>query len=143
MPIPAKSPKLYVTLLQPVLVHQVALYLAAKQAHWIVRGPHFASLHELFGQVADSASAAADTVAERIAQLDGVPSRELPVFEVTNRAGLQLLAQVSAAASEVARLQLVALTDLMGEGDQVSANMLLTLQEGLEKLIWMLDSHLL
>lgn len=143
MPIPAKSPKLYVTLLQPVLVHQVALYLAAKQAHWIVRGPHFASLHELFGQVADGASAAADTVAERIAQLDGVPSRELPVFEVTNRAGLQLLAQVSAAASEVARLQLVALTDLMGEGDQVSANMLLTLQEGLEKLIWMLDSHLL
>lgn len=143
MPIPAKSPKLYVTLLQPVLVHQVALYLAAKQAHWIVRGPHFASLHELFGQVADGASAAADTVAERIAQLDGVPSRELPVFDVTNRAGLQLLAQVSAAAAEVARLQLVALTDLIGEGDQVSANMLLTLQEGLEKLIWMLDSHLL
>ena len=143
MPIPAKSPKLYVTLLQPVLVHQVALYLAAKQAHWIVRGPQFASLHELFGQVADSASAAADTVAERIAQLDGVPSRELPVFDVTNRAGLQLLAQVSAAAAEVARLQLVALTDLIGEGDQVSANMLLTLQEGLEKLIWMLDSHLL
>jgi DNA-binding ferritin-like protein len=68
MPIPAKSPKLYVTLLQPVLVAQVALYLAAKQAHWIVRGPQFASLHELFGQVADSAESAADTVAERIAR---------------------------------------------------------------------------
>ena len=70
MTIIAKSPKLYVTLLHPVLVHQVALYLAAKQAHWIVRGPHFAPLHQLFGEVADSAQEAADTIAERIAQLD-------------------------------------------------------------------------
>jgi hypothetical protein len=58
----------FLLLLQPVLVAQVALYLAAKQAHWIVRGPQFASLHELFGQVADSAESAADTVAERIAR---------------------------------------------------------------------------
>lgn len=143
MPIAAKSPKLYVALLQPVLVHQVALYLATKQAHWIVRGPQFVPLHDLFGKVADSAQAAADTIAERIAQLDGVPSRDLPVFAVTERAGLALVGQVSAAASAVAKMQLDALTDLQAEGDQVSANMLLTLQEGLEKLIWMLDSHLL
>lgn len=143
MPITAKSPKLYVTLLQPVLVHQVALYLAAKHAHWIVRGPQFASLHALFGEVADSAQGAADTIAERIAQLDGVPSRDLPVFAVTERSGLALVGQVSAAASRVAKLQLDAITDLLAEGDQVSANLLLTLQEGLDTLIWKLDSHLL
>lgn len=48
-----------------------------------------------------------------------------------------------AAASLVAKLQLDAITDLLAEGDQVSANLLLTLQEGLDKLIWKLDSHLL
>lgn len=143
MPITAKSPKLYVTLLQPVLVHQVALYLAAKQAHWIVRGPQFASLHALFGEVADGAQESADTIAERIAQLDGVPSRDLPTFAVTERAGLALVGQVSTAASRVAKLQLDAITDLLAEGDQVSANLLLTLQEGLDKLVWKLDSHLL
>lgn len=143
MPIPLKNPEQTVSHLQPVLAHQVALYLAAKQAHWIVRGPHFASLHALFGQVADSASAAADTIAERIAQLDGVPTRTLPTFDITDRAGLALLAQVSAAASAVAWAQSKAINALLSEGDQVSANMLLTLQEGLEKTIWMLDSHLL
>lgn len=62
---------------------------------------------------------------------------------MTERSGLALVGQVSAAASRVAKLQLDAITDLLAEGDQVSANLLLTLQEGLDKLIWMLDSHLL
>jgi starvation-inducible DNA-binding protein len=47
----------------------LALYAAAKLAHWNVRGPQRVPLHDLFGRVADAASEHADVLAERIFQL--------------------------------------------------------------------------
>lgn len=58
--------------LAPALATAIDLALAAKQAHWNVRGRQFAPLHALFDQVADAAGAWADELAERIVQLGGV-----------------------------------------------------------------------
>jgi starvation-inducible DNA-binding protein len=44
----------------------------AKVAHWNVKGPQFAALHELFDEVADAVDEYADLVAERAAQLGGI-----------------------------------------------------------------------
>lgn len=60
-----------VNLLQVTLAELTAAQLAAKQAHWTVRGPGFIALHELFDQVVARISESADLVAERIAQLGG------------------------------------------------------------------------
>jgi starvation-inducible DNA-binding protein len=59
--------------LNGVLADGIDLYGQLKLAHWNVRGPLFASLHELFEKLADSVSAQNDTVAERAVAL-GVPA---------------------------------------------------------------------
>jgi starvation-inducible DNA-binding protein len=52
-----------------------ALDLASqlKEAHWVVRGPSFIALHELFDRQAAEMREHADAFAERMRQLDGIP----------------------------------------------------------------------
>ena len=115
----------------------MGLYLAAKRAHWIVQGPRFVPLHELFGKVADDAAETADKIAERIAQMDGTPTDENDTFSITEKNGVTLLPQLLSAMDTCAASNNKAIVLLLEMGDQVSANMLMGLEESLEKLMWM------
>ena len=45
-------------------------YLKAHYYHWNVEGPHFTSLHELFGKIWEETFSAVDVIAEEIRALD-------------------------------------------------------------------------
>ncbi|WP_243058270.1 Dps family protein [Nocardioides sp. SR21] len=60
--------------LQPVLTDLLELQAQAKQLHWCVVGPGFASLHATLDAVAGEAAARADELAERMRALGGVPN---------------------------------------------------------------------
>lgn len=75
-------------LLQARVVDLRDLYLAAKTAHWNVRGATFAELHKRFDQVADAALGLVDSLAELSRSLDGVVDaqaiaslRRMPLLE--------------------------------------------------------------
>ncbi|HNB04637.1 MAG TPA: ferritin-like domain-containing protein [Thauera aminoaromatica] len=70
-PLPDRSRAESISTLQALLPLHLGLYLAAKQAHWAVRGSLFLQLHKLFDKVAKTAANGADTIAERIRQLGG------------------------------------------------------------------------
>ncbi len=78
------------TALDRALTDLITLGMLAKHAHWNVTGPNFRLLHATLADLADLASAAADTVAERAMTLghhpDGRPetvaaANSLPTLE--------------------------------------------------------------
>ena len=61
-----------IALLNARLADSIDLSLAVKQAHWNLKGPTFIAVHELLDQLRANLDTNTDTVAERVAQLDGV-----------------------------------------------------------------------
>src|SRR4051812_24138132 len=61
-----------IDLLNARLADALDLSLAVKQAHWNLKGPTFIAVHELLDLVRANLDTHTDTVAERVAQLDGV-----------------------------------------------------------------------
>lgn len=135
--------------LQPVLASLVDLALAAKHAHWNVKGPNFQALHTLFDEVAATAQASADTVAERIVQLGGVAmgrrqdlgGSRLPVYSdqaVNGPEHVEALATALAEAGKAARNLIGEMAEL---GDDVTADILTEVARDLDKQLWFVDAH--
>lgn len=60
-----------ISLLNERLTDCIDLTLAAKQAHWTIRGPSFIGLHELLDDIADRMRDRSDLIAERAVILGG------------------------------------------------------------------------
>lgn len=129
----------------------IALQLAARQAHWAVRGPRFAMLHALFESLAHSLEQWVDRVAERLCALGGIPAGTLegacsyasvgsfPLRPMPGDEALDALAVVWE--STVSRVEeQLAFSILLKQ--EVTANMLTELQEHLELSLWHLQAHL-
>ena len=56
--------------LKKALADSFAFYVKAHFFHWNVEGPHFSSLHSLFGTIYEEVWEAVDTLAENIRTLD-------------------------------------------------------------------------
>ena len=63
-----------ITLLQALLADAIDLQLAAKQAHWTIKGPSFIGLHELLDDITDRFREHSDMLAERCVILGGQPA---------------------------------------------------------------------
>src|SRR6187551_3483705 len=72
-------------LLNASLADLLDLRLQAKQAHWNVKGPQFAALHELFDEVAAELDESADALAERAASLGGAARGTLQAVALASR----------------------------------------------------------
>jgi len=55
--------------LNSVVIEGIDVALAARHAHWNVRGPNFSALHDLFGSVFDEVNQHVDVLAERAVAL--------------------------------------------------------------------------
>jgi len=127
------------------------LHLTLKHIHWNVTGPNFIAVHEMLDPQVDDVRLMADAVAERIAMLGGVPDGRSGAL--VNGRGWGEYAVGSAGADE----HLKALADyfdgvikvehnaseVAGEnGDDVTAGLIQSQLEELEKYNWFARAHL-
>jgi starvation-inducible DNA-binding protein len=136
--------------LQSVLVALLDLSLQGKQAHWNIVGPFFPALHAQLDQVVEDVRAWSDTVAERIVALgvaaqgqahaiaEGSGLEELPTEMIADKAVVRLVAERLA----VVATRVHECTDGLDERDPVSQDILLEVEHGLEKHLWMFRAQL-
>ena len=137
-------------LLNELLANTIAFRLAAKQAHWNVKGESFIALHERFDKTSTAVDGYADMLAERVAQLDGTAegtleavSRQssLPAYPINISGGKDHILALSAAISELAETHRRAIDAAADAGDAVTADLVTEVTRGLDKLHWFIHSH--
>jgi starvation-inducible DNA-binding protein len=133
------------------LADSIDLSLAVKQAHWNLKGPSFIGVHELLDQVRSRLDNNADTVAERIAQLDGVALGTIQKVEDATKLSpyptdirkmedhVGALVERMAALSKSVREAIDAADDA---GDAGTADIFTSFSRDLDKDLWFLNSHL-
>ena len=140
-----------VELLNRRLADGIDLMLQARQAHWNVKGPHFITLHALFGQVADGVEGYIDLLAERVVQLGG--SAECTAYQVSRRSSLdryplaiadgkghiEALAAVLACFGKHIRYAIGQAADLL---DADSADLFTEISRGTDRWLWLVEAHL-
>jgi starvation-inducible DNA-binding protein len=140
-----------VALLNRHLAACLDLQAQAKQAHWNVKGPQFHALHALFDQVHAVAEEYADALAERAVQLGGVAQgtvqevarqTELPPYPANAVDGPSHLEAIASALAGVVRRVREAILLAAELGDQATADLMTEVTRGLDKQLWMVESHL-
>lgn len=139
-----------VALLNARLLDAIDLQLQAKQAHWTVKGMQFIALHELFDKVAEAAEGATDLIAERSAQLGGVPigtARAVaagstlgayPTSAIDGRAHVMAL---SKALAEFGARVRKAINDADDAGDKDTADLFTEISRDADKYLWFVEAH--
>lgn len=139
-----------IMLLGTALVHAVDLHRQAKQAHWNVGGPMFTALHELFDRIAAAADKDADLLAERLVTLGGtadgrvatVSNRStLGVYPLEARQGEAHIEALSTALATFGSVARDAVNQAVDWGDQDTADLLTHISTGLDKNLWLVESH--
>ncbi len=139
-----------IELLNALLASVIDLRAQAKVAHWNVKGPQFAALHELFDEVAHGVDGFADLVAERAVQLGGLArgtvqqvaaATDLEEYSAVGgmEAHVAALADALAAFGSAARK---GIDDASEAGDQATADNLTEMSRGIDKSLWMVEAHL-
>jgi starvation-inducible DNA-binding protein len=148
--IPEKARGKLTDLLNARLADAIDLQLAAKHAHWNVKGPHFISLHELFDGLAGALAGPIDDIAERITTLGGTADGTVGL--VARRTSLDPYpAEIVAGSSHVEALagavaafgrSLRKAMDQAGKlGDDDTADLLTGVSREVDKQLWLLEAH--
>lgn len=148
--LPEKNRRQLVALINARLADAVDLKLAAKHAHWNVKGPHFLSLHELFDQLAGVLEAPIDDMAERITALGGTAHGTIalvargtslapyPAEVVAGADHVEALASAVAAFGQSVRKAIGSADKL---GDEGTADLFTALSQEVDKQLWLLEAH--
>ena len=140
-----------IDLMNAQLADALDLSLIVKQAHWNLKGLNFIAVHEMLDDFRATLDTHTDTIAERVAQLDGIAlgtsqtvgksTRLAPyptdIRKVTDH--LNALVERYAAMSKTAREGIDAAEQA---GDADSADILTAFSRDLDKSLWFLKSHL-
>ena len=140
-----------ITLLNQTLAHTLDLRSQVKQACWNVKGKDFFPLHTVFTTIATALDGYADLMAERIAILGGVVMgtvrmaallSQLPEYGSTLVAGndhVGALVERFALYASVIRGNIMQAADVEDAG---SAAVYTDISRGVDKQLWILESHL-
>jgi starvation-inducible DNA-binding protein len=140
-----------IELLNARLADAIDLALAVKQAHWNLRGPTFIAVHELLDTFREQLDGHVDTIAERVAQLDGIAlgtsqtvakSTTLAPYPTDIRKvedHIRALVERYAATGKTAR-EAIDTADEAGDAD--TADIFTAASRDLDKSLWFLKSHL-
>lgn len=126
------------------------LYIKLHNYHWLVKGPQFYQLHELFEKLYDEITEDMDVVAERILMLDDKPVATLKEFlqfaTVKEATGTETnMTMVESVLNDFKLLDkelTEGITLAQSLGDEVTVDVLLGMQGVFQKHIWMLKSVL-
>ena len=140
-----------IDLLNQHLADVLDLGLQAKQAHWNVKGPHFIGLHELFDKVAEELEEFGDDIAERAVELGGVALGTIQIVSKKSRlsaypleltSGQKHVAALSGALARVVTTTRADIDTAAKAGDADTADLFTEVSRGVDKLLWMVESHL-
>lgn len=138
-------------LLNARLADALDLSLAVKQAHWNLKGPTFIAVHELLDMLRDHLDLNTDTLAERVAQLDGVAlgtaqaiakGSELTAYPTdVHKVPDHVKALVDRYAA-LAKSVREAIDSADDAGDAGTADIFTAFSRDIDKDLWFLKSHL-
>lgn len=130
------------------LANWSVLYAKLHQYHWLVKGPHFFTLHAKFEELYQEAAARADELAERVLATGGRPLSTMREFLAAatlqegsgDESALDMARSVASDFRTLAQELGQAIADAGQAGDEVSADLLLGIRESIEKHAWMLEA---
>ena len=140
-----------IELLNAQLAEAIDLALITKQAHWNVKGPTFIAVHEFLDEVRDELDEHVDTIAERVAQIDGIAlgtvqavnaKTTLPAYPTEIRSIPDHLENLVARFASVSRSARQGIDVAEEAGDADTADILTAYSRTLDKNLWFLKSHL-
>jgi starvation-inducible DNA-binding protein len=140
-----------VALLNQQLADTFDLYSQTKQAHWNVKGPHFAQLHELFDKLAHELEEDLDLIAERATALGGLALGTVRMSAAASRlpeTSLDVVESIPIVEALATRYAGLAATTRAGidaataQGDMDTADLFTDISRGLDKSLWFLEAHL-
>lgn len=140
-----------VDLLQLRLAQAIDLRLDSKQAHWNVKGPHFAQLHGLFDELYNTLGEHVDDLAERLVQLGGqaagtlqaVAERsDLPAYPTDLTAGRDHLVAIADRLGHLGGSIRSGISAADEQGDDGTADLFTAISQDLDKALWMVEAHL-
>lgn len=147
----ANTKKAMIELCNARLAEGLDLALFTKQAHWNIKGPNFIAIHLLLDDLRKDVDEHTDTIAERVAQLDGIAmgtvqavaeNTSLPPYPTNIRQipdHLHALVERYAAVANAARKSIDQADDA---GDADTTDILTAYSRSLDKALWFLKSHL-
>lgn len=147
----ANAKSAVIDILNARLADAIDLALITKQVHWNLKGPNFIAVHEMLDPMRAAIDEHVDTIAERVAQLDGIAlgtsqvvakQSQLAAYPTDIRKTtdhLAALAERYAALANQVREDIDA-TDEAGDAD--AADILTAFSRELDKDLWFIKSHL-
>ena len=137
-------------ILQTHLANIIDVSFQARLAHWNVRGPNFIGLHGLFGDAYNTLSTQADDIAERIAQLGDIVDGSVAYVSKTatypdsrkSADNNYLTKAVADRLKALAKDGIDIFNQATKAGDHITANLIIDQSQDLEKLFWLLRSHI-
>lgn len=149
--LPESARRNRVDLLQSRLTQAIDLRLDAKQAHWNVRGPHFAQLHELFDGLYDQLGEHNDDLAERLVQLGGqaggnvqavCSGSDSPAYPLELSSGRDHVLASADRLGHVCASMRSAIGAADELGDEGTADLLTGISRDLDQSRWKVEAHL-
>jgi len=140
-----------IALLNARLADSLDLSLAVKQAHWNLKGPTFIAVHELLDMLREHLDGNSDTVAERVAQLDGVAAgtaqavaeaSTLSPYPIDMDKVTDHLNALVDRYAHLAKSVREAIDTADDAGDAGTADIFTSFSRDLDKDLWFLKSHL-
>jgi starvation-inducible DNA-binding protein len=137
-------------LLNENLAGAIDLALQAKQAHWNVKGPNFAALHQLFDEVAEGFDELSDELAERAVSLGGaahgtiqVIARDsrLPAYPLDLSWGCDHVQALSAALAQFGKAIRSSIVVAEKSGDAGTTDLFTQASRTVDKLLWKVEAH--
>ncbi|RDE08391.1 DNA starvation/stationary phase protection protein Dps [Pelagibacterium lacus] len=143
--------KVVIDILNARLADAIDLALITKQAHWNLKGPDFIAVHEMLDPMRAALDTHVDTIAERVAQLDGIAlgtsqiiakQTSLAAYPTDIRKTKDHLTELAKRYATLANKvrEDIDATDEAGDAD--AADILTALSRDLDKNLWFIKSHL-
>ncbi|MBI1725400.1 MAG: DNA starvation/stationary phase protection protein Dps [Candidatus Tectomicrobia bacterium] len=140
-----------IPILQASLADALDLHTQLKQAHWNIKGPNFIAPHQLFDEIAGSATVWVDDLAERLVALGGqakgtvrasAAESRLPDYPLDITDEREHLQAVVKSLSSFGAPVRGAIDTCQEKGDQDTSDLFIDISRQVDKYPWFVEAHL-
>jgi starvation-inducible DNA-binding protein len=133
-----------------ILAEIIDVSLAARHAHWNVRGRSFSAMHELFGRLHTTLDQHADEIAERIAALGGIArgtvqgvaaETALDPYPTLASSDLEHIDALAERLGQLGTAMRHAIDECGRLNDPISVHHLTEAAADVDKLLWLVESN--